>query len=325
MEPVAGALRDADGFAVARVEEGLRLRAAGVDKPILILAGALFSEEVDAASRHEMALAVHHEEQVALLERMRPVRPLRVWLKVDTGMHRLGVDPGVVPAVLERLRGCTAVDPRIGLMTHLANADDPRDPLSDLQCGRLRALGRQGQPLSIGNSGGILAIRGARSDWVRPGIMLYGASPFTGRSAEELGLVPVMTLRARIISVRHLRRGDRVGYGGTFVCPEDMPVAVAAVGYGDGYPRHAPAGTPVLVNGVRAPLVGRVSMDSISVDVRGVPKVDVGDEVTLWGASLPVEEIAGLAGTISYELFCGLNTRVRREYLKDSTGNGFER
>jgi alanine racemase len=155
--------------------------------------------------------------------------------------------------------------------------------------------------------------------------MLYGASPFTGRSAEELGLVPVMTLRARIISVRHLRRGDRVGYGGTFVCPEDMPVAVAAVGYGDGYPRHAPAGTPVLVNGVRAPLVGRVSMDSISVDVRGVPKVDVGDEVTLWGASLPVEEIAGLAGTISYELFCGLNTRVRREYLKDSTGNVFER
>jgi alanine racemase len=297
------------------VEEGLRLRAAGVTKPLLVFAGALVPEEVDAAAYHRMELALHQEGQMALLEKTRLSRPLRVWVKVDTGMHRLGFHPEAVPDVLERLGACAGVGAPVGLMTHLANADDPQDPLSDLQCARLRALARPGQPLSIGNSGGILAFPGARSDWIRPGIMLYGASPFMGRNASALGLEPVMTLKTRLIAVRRLRQGHRVGYGGAYRCPEDMLVGVAAVGYGDGYPRHAPTGTPVLVNGERAALVGRVSMDSLSIDLRGVVGACVGDEVTLWGQGLPAEEIAEKAATISYELFCGVKARVRREHL----------
>jgi alanine racemase len=166
--------------------------------------------------------------------------------------------------------------------------------------------------LNIGNSAGILAFPASRADWVRPGIMLYGSSPFTGRLAAELDLRPVMTLRTSLISVRRLRRGDRVGYGGTYACPEDMPVGVVAIGYGDGYPRHAAPGTPMLIRGRRAPLVGRVSMDSITIDLRGVPGAVVGDEVTLWGQGLPADEIADHAGTIAYALFCGVTARVKK-------------
>jgi alanine racemase len=314
MRQAAASLAGADGFAVARVEEGIALREAGVAAPILVLAGAMQAEEVELAGRLGLELSLHQEGQLALLEHARPVRPLRIWVKVDTGMHRLGLDPEAVPRVLERLAACPGVAPGPGLMTHLANADDPADPFSERQCERLRALAVPGQMLSIGNSGGLLAFPAARTDWVRPGIMLYGASPFTGRSAAELDLRPVMTLHTSLISLRHLRRGDRVGYGGTYTCPEDMPVGVAAIGYGDGYPRHAAQGTPVLVRGRRAPLVGRVSMDSITVDLRGVSGAAVGDEITLWGRGLPAEEIAERAGTISYALFCGVTARVKRVY-----------
>jgi alanine racemase len=207
------------------------------------------------------------------------------------------------------------------LMTHLANADNPRDGLTRLQCERLRSLDPASErTLSIGNSAGILAFPASRTHWVRPGIMLYGASPLMGRSAAELGLRSVMTLETRLIALRSLRRGDAIGYGGTYVCPEDMPVGVAAIGYGDGYPRHAPAGTPVLVRGQRAPLVGRVSMDMINIDLRGVPDASVGDPVILWGEGLPVDEIAHRAGTISYELLCQVTSRVRTEYIENEVG-----
>jgi alanine racemase len=184
-----------------------------------------------------------------------------------------------------------------------------------VQCDRLRAVDPAARyTLSIGNSAGILTYPAARTHWVRPGIMLYGSSPLIGRTAADLGLSPVMTLKTRLIAVRHLRRGDAIGYGGTYICPQDMPVGVAAVGYGDGYPRHAPAGTPVLVAGRRVPLVGRVSMDMINVDLRAVPDAAVGDPVTLWGCGLPVDEIAERAGTISYELLCHVTARVRMEH-----------
>jgi alanine racemase len=315
MAQVAAALEDADGFAVARVEEGVRLREGGITWPILVLEGILDAQELAAAHEHRLELALHRPGQLALLESASTGDPLPLWLKVDTGMHRLGFDPDEVRPMLERLHANSKVFGSPGLMTHLANADDTEDPLTRQQCDRLRALGPFGRCLlSIGNSAGILAFPESRTDWVRPGIMLYGASPLIGSTAADLGLWPVMTLQTRLIAVRSLRRGDAIGYGGTWVCPEDMPVGVAAVGYGDGYPRHATAGTPVLIAGRRAPLVGRVSMDMINIDLRGVPGAAVGDSVTLWGEDLPVEEIAERAGTISYELLCQVTARVRMEH-----------
>jgi alanine racemase len=319
MVQVAEALADADGFALARVEEAVRLREAGVRKPLLVLEGAASAEELEAADRNRLELAVHQEEQVALLDQCRLTGPLRLWLKVDTGMHRLGLRPEAVPSLLERLRDDPRVDPPVGLMTHLANADDPADGLTISQCCRLTDLARGGpMPLSIGNSAGILACPESRTDWVRPGIMLYGASPVAGRAADEFGLRPVMTLRSRLIAVKRLSRGDAVGYGGTYVCPEAMPVGVVGIGYGDGYPRQAPTGTPVSIRGREAPLVGRVSMDMITVDLRPVPEAAVGDEVTLWGEGLSVDRVAELAGTISYELLCRVTRRVRFEHANAS-------
>ena len=312
MERAATALTAADGFAVARVEEALRLRAAGVAQPILVLTGALSQEETAAAQAHRLDLALHQGEQMTWLEALSPAPPLRIWIKVDTGMHRLGLDPSEVTAIQQRLAACPRVAPVPGLMTHLANADDPEDPLTIHQCQRLRTLARPDQALNIGNSGGLLAFPAARTAWVRPGIMLYGGSPFPSQSADALGLEPGMTLKTQISALHHFRAGDRIGYSGTFVCPEDMLVGVAAIGYGDGYPRHAPTGTPVLVGGRRVSLVGRVSMDSITLDLRQAPGTQLGDEVILWGRDLPVEEIAHRAGTINYALLCGLSTRVQR-------------
>jgi len=318
MVPVATTLEAADGLAVARVEEGVRLREAGIAKPVLVMEGFLFGDELAAARAHGLELALHQPGQVALLERTRTTRPLRIWIKVDMGMHRLGFDPQEVPHLLAPLSADPQVAELVGLMTHLARADDPHDPLTQRQCNRLYALNPTAKyHLSIGNSAGILAFPTSRTHWVRPGVMLYGASPLKGRTAAELGLRPVMRLATRLIAVRILRRGDAVGYGGTYVCPEDMPVGVAAIGYGDGYPRHAPTGTPVLVGGRRAPLVGRVSMDMISIDLRGLPDVAVGNPVTLWGKGLPVDEIAQWAGTIPYELLCRVTPRVRVEHRKN--------
>lgn len=316
MEQAAAALDGvADGLAVARVEEGVRLREAGTDRPILVLEGALFEDELAAAAEHRLELTLHQQEQVALLEGARLPANLRVWIKVDTGMHRLGFDPESVSAVLAGLEGSPQLDGPPALMTHLANGDDLQDGLSDVQCERLRALDPAAErTLSIGNSAGILGWPAARTHWVRPGIMLYGSSPLIGRTSAEIGLRPVMTLQTQLIAVTSLRRGDAIGYGGTYVCPEDMPVGVAAIGYGDGYPRHAPVGTPVLIRGQRVPLVGRVSMDTINLDLRSEPDAALGDTVTLWGEGLSVDEIAEHAGTISYELLCLVTARVRIQW-----------
>jgi alanine racemase len=318
MAAAARALHAADGLAVARVGEALELREAGIDRPLLVLEGAGSPVELQASVRLGIQVAVHREGQVAWVEgrdgSAKPL-PLGLWVKVDTGMHRLGLAPAAVPAILERLSRCPGVRV-LGLMTHLANADDPADPLSAAQCeimGRLAA--ETGLPLSIGNSAGILAVPASRAEWIRPGIMLYGASPFPDRSAASLGLQPAMTLVTQLIAVQNLKRGDAVGYGQTWACPEDMPVGIAAVGYGDGYPRHAPSGTPVLVRGTRCPLVGRVSMDMITLDLRPLPDARPGDPVTLWGQGLPADEIATQAGTIAYELFCRVTPRVPRELV----------
>ncbi len=319
MERAAAALADADMFGVARVEEGVRLREAGVAKPLLVLEGAFSDEELAAAAAHDLELAVAEPEQVERLQRADLPAPVRCWLKVDTGMHRLGIQRERAAAAFADLEAAPAVAADLRLMTHLACADDPDDPYTETQLHRFAPLARAfGIGTSIANSAGILAWSASHADWNRPGIMLYGSSPMAGGVPEDHGLRPVMTLRTRLIAVRRLEEGDPIGYGGTWRCPEAMPVGVAAIGYGDGYPRHAPSGTPVLVNGRRAPLVGRVSMDMVTIDLRGLPDARVGDPVVLWGEGLPADEIARAAGTISYELFCGVTARVRFREIASS-------
>lgn len=311
----ARALEQVDAFAVARIEEGVALRAAGIVQPITLLEGFLDAAELEAVCRHNLGVVVHHEAQVEILERAVLARPIEAWLKVDTGMHRLGFAPELAAAAWRRLHACPGVAAPLRLMTHLANADDRHDPFTPRQMGSFAAAleGIDGER-SIANSAAILGWPEAHGEWVRPGLMLYGVSPFLNGRARQEGLRPVMTLRSRLIAVRRLSKGDAVGYGSAWTCPEDMPMGVVAVGYGDGYPRHAGSGTPVLINGRRVPLVGRVSMDMICVDLRGAPEAAVGDEAVLWGAGLPVEEIAEHASTIPYELLCAVSQRV--EFLE---------
>jgi len=313
MARVAAALDDADAFAVACVEEAATLREYGVTCRIVLLEGVFAESELVYAAEQQLDVVVHAEEQLQLLERTSLRRPLRAWLKLDTGMHRLGFPPGQAARLWERLTDCAAVDGAPGLMTHLANADVPGHAATDTQL-RLFADVTDALPhgeRSVANSGAVLTLPAAHYDWVRPGIMLYGAAPFPDRTGADLALRPAMTLSTRLIAVNRHRRGEAIGYGGTWTCPEDMAVGVAAIGYGDGYPRHAGSGTPVLVNGRRAPLAGRVSMDMVCIDLRGHPEAAVGDPVVLWGEGLPVEEVARHAGTIGYELLCRVTRRVR--------------
>jgi alanine racemase len=308
---VAETLDQADGFAVARSEEGIALREAGIDRPVVVLQGVDDAKELAAAVAHDLQLCIHQEHQLALLELSPPSRPLDLWIKIDTGMHRLGFAPERGRAVFEALSGASFLRAAPRLMTHLACADE-RDGSRTHEQVRLfdAAVAGLEAEQSIANSAGVLAWPETHRDWVRPGIMLYGGSPFINGNAIQDGLEPVMTLTAPLFAINHIHRGEAVGYGATWVCPEDMPVGVAAIGYGDGYPRHASNGAPALVNGQRTRVIGRVSMDMVTLDLRGID-AHVGDEVVLWGKGLPIEEVAAAAGTISYELMCGVGSRVR--------------
>lgn len=313
---VAQALDDTDGFAVARLAEAGALRTAGVGQPILLLEGVADGEELAEAARLDVMLVVHSSYQVELLARTRLSRPLHIWLKVDSGMHRLGVAPERAGELWRRLAGLDTVAGTVRWMTHFSSADDLDKPTTSEQMACFdTAIGELPGERSLANSAGLLGWPASHGDWVRPGIMLYGASPFVGRTGAQDGLRPVMQLDSYLIAVHRRRRGERIGYGGAGVCEEEMMVGVAAIGYGDGYPRHARQGTPVLVNGIRAALIGRVSMDMVTLDLRTVPGARVGDPVRLWGDGLPAEEIAESAGTIAYELFCGVTTRVPRIYI----------
>jgi len=308
---VARALTDADALGVACGSEAAELRAAGESRPIVILEGVFNTDELAWAAHHDCDLVVHTQEQLALLEQTDLAQAVRIWLKLDTGMHRLGFAPEELSEVWRRMQACDRVAV-VRLMTHLGRADERQCATTAEQ---LREFERSAAAWqcehSIANSAGVLAWPDCHRDWVRPGIMLYGASPFPDGHPATEELRPVMTLTTCLIAVTRRRRGDAIGYGATYTCPEDMPVGVAPVGYADGYPRHAPSGTPVLVNGERTPLVGRVSMDMICVDLRSQPQARPGDPVTLWGPDLPVDEIARSAETIPYELLCRVGGRVQ--------------
>ena len=310
IERVAKALMGADGFAVARIEEALRLRELGIRKPLLILEGVCDAADAQVAIQAGCELSVHHPYQIDLLESLHLSEKVVVWLKVDTGMHRLGIRVDQVGQLSARLRACRVVG-ELNLMTHLANADDRGDETTGHQTELYDSLPHSAfNQHSIANSAGLIAYPTTRRDWVRPGIMLYGVSPFNDSMGSEEDLLPVMTFSGRVIAVNHCQAGERIGYGGTYRCPVDMPVAVIGAGYGDGYPRHAGTGTPVLIRGRRLPLVGRVSMDMLCIDARQLPDLQIGEQAILWGRGLPVEEVAQAAGTIGYELLCGITGRV---------------
>jgi alanine racemase len=320
---VARALEGADALGVACLEEAMALRGAGIAAPILLLEGVFAAAELADAAEHTLTVVVHMEEQIAMLEGVRLPRPLEVWVKVDTGMHRLGFRPQAVPEALRRLRASRQVSRVRGLMTHLACADEFDHPLTRQQWSCLsNVAGRVEGELSVANSAAILGWPEMHADWVRPGIMLYGVSPFAERVGTDHDLSPVMTLGSNLMAIRRCKGGEAIGYGASWTCPEDMAVGVVSIGYGDGYPRHAPPGTPVLVNGRPAALVGRVSMDMLNVDLRGHPQARVGDPVVLWGRGLPVETVARQASTIGYELLCQVTRRVPRRLLDDEAASG---
>lgn len=302
------ALAAADGFAVLTLEEAANLRQMGVDQPILLLEGLFGADEIDACSELDLWPVLHHAAHLDWFARRPPARPLHVFLKFDSGMHRLGLPLAEHASLVERVRNLPGVE-RITLMTHFAQADEAVGVDWQLQP-FLRALGGYGLPWSSANSAALLRYPHTHGGWVRPGLMLYGASPFTDEGAAALGLRPAMTLQSEVISVQALQPGEAVGYGQLFRADRPTRVGVVACGYADGYPRLAPTGTPVLVNGRRSRTLGRVSMDMLCVDLTDCDDAGIGSPVVLWGDGLPVDEVAASAGTTSYELLCALAGRV---------------
>ncbi len=304
----AQALADiADAFAVACIEEALELRNAGIKQPIILLEGFFDTSELELIDKYQLDTVIHHEEQIQALAKTKLNKPLRVWLKMDTGMSRVGFLPDQYHTVWQQLNAIPQVDD-IVLMSHLACADEPdiSHTMQQLETFNEYTLGLPGEK-SIANSAGLIAFPAARAEWCRPGLMLYGVSPFPDSHSIEQRLKPVMELHSSIISIKDIPAGSTVGYGSTWVAERPTRLGVVAIGYADGYPRHAKNGTPVLVNGHRVPLVGRVSMDMITVDLTNHPSVSIGDDVTLWGAQLPISEVARYSDTIAYQLLCNLN------------------
>lgn len=311
----ARAFNEADGFALLDIQDAIKLRDAGFRQVILLLEGFFTVEDLILCAKYDLACVIHSDAQLEMLDAYPRRAHLHVWLKINTGMNRLGFAPVHFLAVNARLRAHPAVRD-VTLMTHFAYADEVHGVANQLECFELLRKLVGWQATSLANSAAVLRFPDTHGDWVRPGIVLYGASPFGVNdcgfpAAKDLGLRPAMTLRSEIIGIQLVKNGDTVGYAGLFRADREMRIGVVACGYADGYPRQAPTGTPVLVNGHRTHTVGRVSMDMLAVDLTGLSNVVVGATVTLWGEGLPVEEVAHSAGTISYELLCALAPRVR--------------
>lgn len=304
----------ADGFSVSCAEEALALRESGATAPILVLQGPRTLAEWELCARHELQPVLHDEAQMRVLARFSAELP-GLWIKLDTGMHRLGFAPLKAQALYQQLRNHPAARRGLHWLTHLACADQPAHPMNREQLDRFaHAVGELPGQRSVANSALVMSGGAAaftRAEWIRPGIMLYGASPLEGTLGPERDLRPVMTVTAPLIAVKKLEPGATVGYGATWTAERATVAGVIAIGYADGYPRHAPSGTPVLVRGHECPLIGRVSMDMLAVDLTDVPEAEVGDMATLWGEGLPVERIAEAAGTISYDLLTRVAGRLR--------------
>ena len=306
----------APAFGVASIEEALELRKGGITKPILLMEGPFHAEEIEVAAEQRLWLMLHNLQQLQWLEAASLSHPISTWIKVDTGMHRLGIAPQQAASTVQRIRASTNVTGDPVLATHFAEADSPSSDITKAQITRFqRICAPLNCPTSLANSAGILAWPSAQGTFNRPGIMLYGSSPFEHPHVNASRLQPVMTFSSRVIALREVHRGEQVGYGGTWTAQRPSKIATVATGYGDGYPRHAGNGTPVVVAGKLAPLAGRVSMDMITVDITDLPHVNIGDEVELWGKQLSVDQVARHSSTLSYELFTRMPQRVKRIYL----------
>ena len=312
---IATALQDhADALAVACIDEALELRAGGITAPILLLEGIFEEDELAIAAAQNFWLCVDNEWQLGCIESQPLNQPVQVWLKIDTGMHRLGIDPQLADDAYKRLKSSASVLDDIVLCTHFASADNLDSTQTKEQINLFNDVCKKlPGKRSAANSAGILGWPESHYDWVRAGYMLYGNSPYeTTPHPNTEALQPVMTLSSRIISIREVSKGESVGYGANWSAEKNSRIATVTIGYGDGYPRLARNGTPVLVNGKRASLAGRVSMDMITIDVTHLENVKIGDEVVLWGKGLLVAEVAECAGTIGYELTTRMPARTRR-------------
>ena len=315
LERVATTLRDADAFGVAALSDAERIRAAGLDNRIVLLSGFDEPADLPILRRLKLDAVVHCDEQLRMLEldaKSPGADSLRLWVKLDTGMNRLGFRPERATELQQRLRGLSNVHLDLQWMSHLARSDEFDVPSTPEQLAAFDAALRDiDGDRSLANSAAVLGWPASHRDWIRPGGALYGMSVVDGKTGADFGLKPAMSLHTRLIAVKQVRAGDCVGYGGAHVCDREGRIGIAAIGYGDGYPRLAPAGTPVLVDGKVSRIVGRVSMDLMAVDLDACPEAKVGSPVLLWGPELPIETIASAAGTISYELACGITRRVR--------------
>lgn len=306
---VAKALSDADALGVATVGEALELREAHIEKPLVVLEGFLTPTELMSASQHHFLLFIHHASQIDILEKTALPFPVSVWIKVDTGMNRLGFAPHEVTIALTRLTNCAQIKNLMGFATHFASADESASPQTQIQLQAFQPFSTllQGGEHTLANSAGILIWPESHAAWVRPGIMLYGISPLVERTGTEFGLKSVMSFYSTLIAIQDIAPGEKVGYGGTWQAEHFTRIGVVACGYADGYPRHARSGTPVLVGKTQVPTVGRISMDMITVDLTHCSEATIGTSVELWGEKLSVQEIARCANTIPYELLCRMS------------------
>lgn len=299
-------------FGVASVDEALALRKVNIRAPITLMSGAFEAEDILISSCQNFDLIFHEQQQIDWLNNIKLPKPIKIWLKIDTGMGRLGFDLEEAKEAYKQLSNNSQVIQPIGIISHLACSEDKEHPLNNIQIENFKIFTKNLPGLkSLANSGAIFNFKNNLYDVVRPGIALYGISPLAEKSAADLNLKPVMTLQTKLVKVSKFKKGKKIGYGARFSCPEDMPVGVIAMGYGDGYPRTARDGTPVLVNGIRCQIVGRVSMDMAMIDLRNCPNAKLGDNVVLWGEGLPIEEVAKYTDNIPYDLICGVQQRVK--------------
>ena len=303
-------------FGVACLEEARLLRQFCPDKPCILLQGLSTPDELSEALALDLRAVIHDKQQLEWMTTKPLARPIKVWVKVDTGMHRLGFTPEIIPVVTQTLIDCPWIDSDMGLMTHLACAEEMDHPLTARQLAVwqqvVQSVGEHYALQSVANSASIIGLLHAHARWVRPGIMLYGASPFADQTGVALGLRPVMHFESAVMSIHQYDEGECIGYGATWCCPRPSIIGVVPVGYGDGYPRHISAQTPVWINGCNVPIVGRISMDMMTIDITDCPHVRIGDRVELWGTHIPIEVVANQANTIAYELLCQVTQRVIR-------------
>lgn len=314
----AQALPEADAFGVARIDEAIALRQADITQPIVLMGGVATLEELDIAHNYNLDFIVHHPDQINLLTQYKTDHQFSVWMKIDTGLKRLGFEPEQAPAVYQLLKQHPRVKQPFKVMSHFIAPEKLEQTFTKEQFALFETITADWpEEKSLAKSAAVMTAPQTHLDWVRPGIMLYGISPFIDKKGADLGLQPVMSMKSQIIRINHCKQGDNLGYGGTWRCSQAMPIGIVAAGYADGYPRHIQDNAPVIVNGKRCAVVGRVAMDLMMIDLSEAPDSKPGDTVLLWGGELPVEQVALAAGTIPYTLTTAVSSRVKRVIIDD--------